>query len=113
MEKVIEKVGPWHIPVFLLSLTGSLPYAMFVMSLSFMAPKMDYWCKPPPGINTSHWIEMNSGVKLSCETLSTSHTNQSVSTNASNVPITEKCNEWEYDHTVHTRTLVEEVSTNL
>lgn len=114
MECVVEKVGPWHIPVFLLSLTGSIPYGLFVMSLSFMAPKMNYWCKPPEGINDTHWIELNEGVDLQCEVRSTLLTNHSGSASAlSNVTQTHRCDEWEYDHSVHTRTLIEEVSRSL
>ena len=98
MERILDKLGPWHIPVVTLALTNGMPYGLFVMSLSFMAPKMNYWCKPPPNINDSLWLELNEGVDIRCEYWKDN--------------ATQKCNEWEYDHTVHQSTLIEQVSSS-
>ncbi|XP_003745041.1 organic cation transporter protein [Galendromus occidentalis] len=94
MERVLDKLGPWHIPVVLLALTSSIPYGFFVMSLSYMAPRMSYWCKPPPNINDSLWMKLNEGVDLRCEFWKDNST--------------QKCHEWEYDHTEHESTLLEQ-----
>lgn len=74
-----------------------------------MAPKMDHWCKAPEGINDSQWIKMNSGVNLQCEVRSVIVQDNGSFYNASSEVKTEKCHEWEYDHSFHTRTLTEEV----
>lgn len=110
MERVLEKLGPWHIPVFLLALLGSLPYGLFVLSLSFMAPKVNYWCKSPKGINYSEWMQMNAGVDLRCSVRVAVPQSNALHSNISQVE-SENCHEWEYDHSVHTKTLIEEVST--
>ncbi|XP_022692990.1 solute carrier family 22 member 5-like, partial [Varroa jacobsoni] len=107
MERVLEKLGPWHIPVFLLALLGSLPYGLFVLSLSFMAPKVNYWCKSPKGINYSEWMQMNAGVDLRCSVRVAVPQSNALHSNISQVE-SENCHEWEYDHSVHTKTLIEE-----
>lgn len=96
MERILDKLGAWHIPVFILALTGSMPYGLFVMSLSYMAPKMTYWCKPPSNINDSLWFKLNEGVEIKCQFWKNNSTH--------------KCHEWEYDHSEHQRTLIEQVS---
>lgn len=94
MEEVFETVGPWHVKIFILALLGNVPYGMFVMSLSFMAPKLEYHCKSWPGVSAS--AKAIPGIEGRCL--------------AEDGNLTLKCTAWEYDHSIHQRTLVEEVS---
>lgn len=93
MDEIFKTAGPWQRSIFILSLLGHMPYGMFVMSMSFMAPKLDYWCKPR--MNDSIELHPHPEFEGRCEY---QEDNQTL-----------KCTKWEYDHTMHHRTLIEEV----
>lgn len=95
MEQIFQTVGPWHTRIFLISLLGHLPFGLFVISMSFMAPKMDFTCKT--------WASTMAPVIPASG--NTSQDQCVTKENGRDV----KCTEWEYDHSVHKRTLIEEV----
>ncbi|XP_003737618.2 organic cation transporter protein [Galendromus occidentalis] len=98
MEHILEQTGPWHYPILIINAFGGFGYPWRIMSNQFTSPKnLDYWCaRPNSSISVDEWRAMNSGVDLKCNVLDVV---QNVS-----VP----CNAWEYDHSYHRRTLIEE-----
>ncbi|XP_003744797.1 organic cation transporter protein-like [Galendromus occidentalis] len=92
MEEIFREVGPWHTRIFLIAILGHVPFGLFVMSMSFMAPKLDFTCKtwaitlpPEPAVNSTY--------------------NRCYFKDDEQVI---KCIEWDYDHRIHKRTLIEE-----
>lgn len=55
-------------------------------------------------------MQMNAGVDLRCSVRVAVPQSNALHSNISQVE-SENCHEWEYDHSVHTKTLIEEVST--
>lgn len=101
MEEILDQIGPWHYMILYLNSVGGFPYPWRVMALQFMAPKsLDYWCARPNGsISLEDWRTLNKGVDLRCFVR-----DNDGSVNGS----VKKCNVWEFDHSYHTRTLIEE-----
>lgn len=100
MEHILEQTGPWHYPLLIVNAFGGFGYPWRIMANQFMAPKnLDYWCaRPNTSISVEDWKALNQGVDVKCAVLDAER----------NVSV--PCTSWEYDHSYHTKTLIEEVS---
>ncbi|XP_022665169.1 solute carrier family 22 member 7-like [Varroa jacobsoni] len=113
VNALVDKIGPWQIPVFLLIILRSWPLEFHILFLSFAAPsKQDHWCARPaqfvekfsvdewkrqaiPVVQNKFsrclvrkWVEENGKVRFLNET--------------------ENCKIWEYDTTYYDWTVVRE-----
>ncbi|OQR73329.1 solute carrier family 22 member 21-like [Tropilaelaps mercedesae] len=113
VNALVDKIGSWQVPVFLLIIFRSWPLGFHILFLSFAASaKQDHWCARPekfldkfsvdewkdqavPLVNgkfsrclVRKWVEENDRVRFLNET--------------------EKCTDWEYDTTYYDWTLLRE-----
>lgn len=58
VDNVFDKIGLWHIPVFLVVTLRSWPLGFNVLFLSFAAsPKQDHWCARPEGFKEIYSVQ--------------------------------------------------------
>ncbi|OQR72597.1 solute carrier family 22 member 5-like [Tropilaelaps mercedesae] len=95
MEDLLDPPGRWHAPVLIVNAFRNVVFAHIVMSISFVAPKQDYWCKPPDGMDKDTWIASYQGHDHKCG-LPPNSTQGSV------------CTEWEFDTSEYSRTILQE-----
>lgn len=58
VNAVMDKIGVWHIPVFILVVLRSLPVAFNILLLSFAAPsKQDHWCARPENFTEVYSVD--------------------------------------------------------
>lgn len=101
MEDVLDPPGRWHIPVLLMNAFRNVPFAQIVMSISFVAPKQAFWCKPPEGIDKDAWIASYQGGDYQCGLPPNFTRDHGLGGGL--------CTEWEFDTSEYSRTVLQEV----
>ncbi|XP_064457462.1 organic cation transporter protein-like isoform X1 [Ornithodoros turicata] len=124
MWSILEKIGPWHIPVLLFCAMRGFPAAQFIMGLTFMAPAhQDHWCAPPAQFaNLSRELWWNYSIPFEpTEEGSLARSRCTVYQREADFILSEPvvpdngtsiqkepCSEWEYDTSFHSRTVLSE-----
>ncbi|CAL1283314.1 unnamed protein product [Larinioides sclopetarius] len=117
---IIGGHGRFQLTILIFCFFCSAPYCMHDFSITFFAPNLDYWCARPEevlqaNISVDEWrnssipiIKSRSGIDefSHCTVFNSSIENDLLYHQNYTDPV--KCNSWEYDHSSHKRTIVDE-----
>lgn len=58
LKNTIGDFGLWQLKISVLMSLLKLPIAWFTLSIVFLAPPSQFWCKPPPSVNMTdeEWL---------------------------------------------------------
>lgn len=61
LKESIGDFGLWQFKISLLMSLLKLPIAWFTLSIVFLAPPTQFWCKPPPSTNLTdeQWLSLS------------------------------------------------------
>lgn len=61
LKNTIGDFGLWQLKISVLMSLLKLPIAWFTLSIVFIAPPTQFWCKPPPSVNLTdeQWLRLS------------------------------------------------------
>ncbi|XP_003741820.2 organic cation transporter protein [Galendromus occidentalis] len=113
VNKVVDKIGCWHVPVFLLIILRSWPLNFHILLLSFAAPsRQDHWCARPENFteiySTQEWKDLAIPVVNGKYSRCLVRKFEEFEGKINFLNETQKCSSWEFDTTYYDWTLVRE-----